>query len=67
MNPSAIVGEGLRAVARIAEGVVSLLREITYVALGMGVVAGEALVDAGRRVFAGRASEHPPDEPRRAA
>jgi hypothetical protein len=67
MNHSAIVVEGLRAAARIAEGVVSLLREVTYVALGMGVVAGEALLDAGRRLVTGRASEHPPHKPRKAA
>ncbi len=67
MNPTEAVGEGLRAVARIAGALVSLPREATYIVLGAGVVVGQALLNAGRRILAGREGSPPGHEPREAA
>ena len=67
MNPTEVAGESLRAVARIAEAAASLSRDAAYVVLGFGVVVGQALRDAGRRMLAARTGEHPEHEPRKAA
>ncbi len=67
MSPTEVAGEGLRAVARIAEAAVSLPRDAAYVVLGFGVVVGQAVRDAGRRLLAARRVEPPEHEPRKAA
>jgi hypothetical protein len=67
MSPTEAAGESLRAVARIAEAVVSLLGEAAYVVLGFGVVVGRALRDAGRRMLAAGTGDRPEPESRKVA
>ena len=65
MSLAEIAGEGFRAVAQIADATMSLARDATYVVLGIGVVVGQTLLDAGRRI-AGRGGDRP-EAPRAAA
>ena len=67
MSPTEAVGEGLRAVARIAGAVVLLPREATYIVLGAGVEVGQALLDTVRRMLGRREAGPPGHEPRKAA